>query len=122
MESLDLSHNELTGPIPLQLAHLSPLGVFSVAYNNLSGCIPNSGQLGSFSMDSYLGNTNLRKITQGSICAAPGPDPVLEEVVGETAGDPVLYAVTAASFILAFWATVAFSFCHPYGRYVILKL
>uniref|UniRef100_A0ACD5UWD5 Uncharacterized protein n=1 Tax=Avena sativa TaxID=4498 RepID=A0ACD5UWD5_AVESA len=120
MESLDLSHNELSGPIPLQLTQVSSLGVFSVAYNNLSGCIPKSGHLSSFGMDSYLANTNLRNITQGNACA-PGPDPVPEEHVGDF-DDPVLYAITAAAFVLAFWATVGFSFCHRYGRSVMLKL
>ncbi|XP_044968263.1 receptor-like protein 15 [Hordeum vulgare subsp. vulgare] len=121
IESLDLSHNELSGPIPWQLARLCSLGVFSVAYNNLSGCIPNSGQLGSFGMDSYLANTDLHKITHGNMCA-PGPDPMAEEDVGETSGDPILYMVMAAGFILAFWATVAFSLFHPYGRSVMFKL
>ncbi|XBI59481.1 hypothetical protein VPH35_040534 [Triticum aestivum] len=121
IESLDLSHNELSGPVPWQLTRLCSLGVFSVAYNNLSGCIPNSGQLGSFGMDSYLANTNLHMITQGNMCT-PGPDPVAEEDVGETSGDPILYIVMAAGFILAFWATVAFSLFHPYGRSVIFKL
>nr|XP_020153145.3 receptor-like protein 1 [Aegilops tauschii subsp. strangulata] len=121
IESLDLSHNELSGPIPWQLTRLSTLGVFSVAYNNLSGCIPNSGQLG-FGMESYLGNTNLNQITQGNMCAAPSPDPIAEKDVGETPSNPVLYVVTAAAFVLAFWATVGFSFCQPYGRSVMLKM
>ncbi|KAI4967974.1 hypothetical protein ZWY2020_006872 [Hordeum vulgare] len=121
IESLDLSHNELSGPIPWQLARLCSLGVFSVAYNNLSGCIPNSGQLGSFGMDSYLANTDLHKITHGNMCT-PSPDPMAEEDVGETSGDPILYMVMAAGFILAFWATVAFSLFHPYGRSVMFKL
>ncbi|KAM0837992.1 hypothetical protein ACQ4PT_061276 [Festuca glaucescens] len=122
IESLDLSHNELSGLIPQQLTQLSALGVFSVAHNNLSGCIPNSGQLGLFGMESYLANTNLHKITQGNMCTAPGPDPVPEEDAGEMHGDPVLYVITAAAFVLAFWATVGFSFFHSYGRYVVLKL
>jgi hypothetical protein len=122
IESLDLSHNELSGLIPQQLTQLSSLGVFSVAYNNLSGCIPNSGQLGSFGIQSYLANTNLHKITHGNMCTAPGPDPAPEEHVGEMFGDPVLYVVTAATFVFAFWATIGFSFCHPYGRSVMLKL
>ncbi|VAH37931.1 unnamed protein product [Triticum turgidum subsp. durum] len=121
IESLDLSHNELSGPIPWQLTQLSTLGVFSVAYNNLSGCIPNSGQLG-FGMESYLGNTNLHQITQGDMCAAPSPDPAAGKEVEETTGDPVLYVVTAAGFVLAFWATIGFSFYHPYGRSVMLKM
>ncbi|KAF7019087.1 hypothetical protein CFC21_032301 [Triticum aestivum] len=122
IESLDLSHNELSGLIPWQLNQLSSLGAFSVAYNNLSGCIPNYGQLGSFSMDSYLANTNLHDITQGNTCAAPGPDPAVGNDVEETPNDLVLYVVTTAGFVLTFWATVGFSFCHPYGRSVMLKL
>ncbi|KAM3390692.1 hypothetical protein ACQJBY_012348 [Aegilops geniculata] len=121
IESLDLSHNELSGPIPWQLVRLCSLGVFSVAYNNLSGCIPNSGQLGSFGMESYLANTNLHKITQGNMCT-PSLDPIAEEDVGEMFGDPILYMVMAAGFILAFWATVAFSLLHPYGRSIMFKL
>jgi hypothetical protein len=38
------------------------------------------------------------------------------EDVGEAADDPVLYIIGAASFVLAFWATVAFLFCLPFGQ------
>uniref|UniRef100_K3XVE6 Leucine-rich repeat-containing N-terminal plant-type domain-containing protein n=2 Tax=Setaria italica TaxID=4555 RepID=K3XVE6_SETIT len=124
IESLDLSHNELTGSIPLQLTKLWTLEVFSVAYNNLSGCIPNSGQFGSFTTDSYQGNSNLHDMSQGDGCSsshgsgAGGMPPEGNDVIAD---DPVLYAVSAASFVLAFWATVASMVCHPSGRHVILK-
>ncbi|BAS91325.1 Os04g0648400 [Oryza sativa Japonica Group] len=120
IESLDLSHNDLSGPIPWQLTQLSSLGAFSVAYNNLSGCIPNYGQLASFSMESYVGNNNLYNTSQGSWCSPSGHVP--KEDVEERYDDPVLYIVSAASFVLAFCATVAFSFCHSYGRSAILKM
>jgi hypothetical protein len=125
IESLDLSHNELTGSIPLQLTKLWTLEVFSVAYNNLSGCIPNSGQFGSFTTDSYQGNSNLHNISQGDRCSSPhgsgagGMPPEGNDVIAD---DPVLYAVSAALFVLAVWATVAFMVCHPAGQHVILKL
>nr|CAJ86061.1 H0821G03.12 [Oryza sativa] len=121
IESLDLSHNNLSGPIPWQLTQLSTLGAFSVAYNNLSGCIPNYGQLASFSMERYVGNNNLYNTSQGSRCS-PSGHVSKEEDVEERYDDPVLYIVSAASFVLAFCATVAFSFCHSYGRSVILKM
>jgi len=121
IESLDLSHNELSGPIPWQLTQMSSLEVFSVAYNNLSGCIPSSGQFSSFNMESYLGNTNLRNSSQGNQCS-PDPGPTELEDVGEASDDPVLYNICAASFVLAFWATVAFLFCVPFGQRVMLQL
>lgn len=123
MESLDLSHNELSGLIPWQLTRLWSLEVFSEAYNNLSGCIPDSGQFGSFSNDSYQGNNNLHKMSHGNRCS-PGsePGPLPSEGGDQKPDDPVLHAVSAASFVLAFWATVAFLFCHSFGRRVILKL
>ncbi|TVU16338.1 hypothetical protein EJB05_39897, partial [Eragrostis curvula] len=121
IESLDLAHNNFNGPIPWQLTQLWSLEVFSVAYNNLSGCIPNSGQFNSFSTESYLGNINLHNISQGSKCA-PSSGPVVQKDLGDTSDDPVLYAISAASFVFAFWATVAFLLCHPFGRHVILQL
>ncbi|CAL4905467.1 unnamed protein product [Urochloa decumbens] len=121
IESLDLSHNELSGPIPWQLTQMSSLEVFSVAYNNLSGCIPNSGQFSSFNMESYLGNTNLHNLSQGNRCS-PMPGPVGVEDAGEVSDDPVLYVISAASFVLAFWATVVLLFCHSFGQRVVLQL
>ncbi|KAM0850998.1 hypothetical protein ACQ4PT_052706 [Festuca glaucescens] len=118
IESLDLSENRLNGSIPRQLTRLSSLEVFSVAYNNLSGCLPDSGQFGAFGMDSYRGNSNLRSCTSSS-----GPV-AWNGTVGNVADDtdPILYVVSAVSFVLAFWATVTFVFCHSFGQRVILNL
>ncbi|KAL6844064.1 hypothetical protein ACP4OV_025737 [Aristida adscensionis] len=121
IESLDLSHNELNGPIPPQLSQLCSLEVFSVAYNNLSGCIPNSGQFSSFGMESYQGNSNLHNMSKGSVCF-PSSKPVEEDDIGEVSDDPTLYMISAASFVLAFWTTVAVVFCNSLGRRVILRL
>ncbi|CAL5092650.1 unnamed protein product [Urochloa decumbens] len=121
IESLDLSHNKLSGPIPWQWTQLWSLEVFSVAYNNLTGCIPNSGQLSSFGVECYLGNTNLHNLSQGNRCY-PMPGPVGVEDAGEVSDDPVLYVISAASFVLAFWATVVLLFCHSLGQRVVLQL
>ncbi|CAL5092651.1 unnamed protein product [Urochloa decumbens] len=123
IESLDLSHNHLSGPIPWQLTQLWSLEVFSVVYNKLSGCIPNSGQFGSFGAESYLGNANLHSLSQGSRCSAV-PSSVEEGDVEdeEASEDPILYIISAASFVLAFWATVAFTCCHSLGQHLILRL
>uniref|UniRef100_A0ACD5YDF0 Uncharacterized protein n=1 Tax=Avena sativa TaxID=4498 RepID=A0ACD5YDF0_AVESA len=118
IESLDLSYNMLNGSIPRQLTWLSSIEVFSVAYNNLSGCLPDSGQFDTFDKNSYKGNKNLRSCTSSSGPVAPNG------TVGSTPddSDPILYVVTAASFVLAFWATVTFVFCHSFGQRVLLKL
>ena len=89
-----------------------------MAYNNLLGCLPASGQFSTFDMDSYKGNNNLRSCTSSSGPMAPNG------VAGSVANDsdPTLYVVSAVSFILAFWATVAFVFCHALGRRVVHKL
>lgn len=119
IESLDLSHNQLIGSIPWQLTQLWSLEVFSVAYNK--GCIPSSSQFGSFGWDSYLGNMNLHNVSRGNRCS-PIPVPVEEEDVGGASEDPILYIISAASFVLAFWATVAFTFCHSSRKCAVLQL
>uniref|UniRef100_M0WVA9 Uncharacterized protein n=1 Tax=Hordeum vulgare subsp. vulgare TaxID=112509 RepID=M0WVA9_HORVV len=102
IKELYLDNNKFGGTIPQNLSGES-LMFMDLHDNELSG------KLGTVS-----------RITQGNMCAAP--DPVAHEDVGETLSDPTLYAVTVASFVLGFWAIVGFSFCHPYGRSVMLKL
>lgn len=109
MESLDLFHNDLSGPIPQDLTQLWSLEIFSVAYNNLSGCIPTYGQFGTFSMDSCQGNNNLQNLSLGCSSNSSHVIPALEDIEG-THGDPILYVISAISFVLAFWATVTFNF------------
>ena len=98
------------------------LEVFSVAYNNLSGCMPNFGQFGSFDMDSYHGNSNLHKMPQGDGCSSShGSGAGVRPPDGSDgiADDPVLYAVSAASFVLAFCVTGVHGLLS--GRHVIVR-
>nr|GEV80894.1 phytosulfokine receptor 1 [Tanacetum cinerariifolium] len=55
---IDLSHNFING-IPNELVGLSFLSRFSVAYNDLSGAIPNGGQFPTFANSSFEGNKEL---------------------------------------------------------------
>lgn len=120
IESMDLSHNELSGSIPWQLAQLSSLEVFSVANNNLSGCVPNLNQFGSFGIASYEGNSNLHMVSQRNVCSSSS-GPVASEDRRKSY-DPILYAIIITSFVLTFWTTIVFSFCHSFGGRVILEM
>jgi hypothetical protein len=57
LESLDLSHNNLSGEIPSVLIDLNFLEAFTVAYNNLLGKVPDrKSQFATFDKSSYEGN------------------------------------------------------------------
>ncbi|GAY31896.1 hypothetical protein CUMW_272680 [Citrus unshiu] len=58
-ESLDLSHNILSGHTPPQLTELNLLSNFNVSYNNLSGPTPDKEQFATFDKSSYRGNHDL---------------------------------------------------------------
>ncbi|KAL7184851.1 hypothetical protein ACSBR2_026904 [Camellia fascicularis] len=58
-KTLDLSHNDLSGAIPLSLENLSFLSKFNVAYNQLYGTIPTGGQFETFPNSSFEGNLGL---------------------------------------------------------------
>ncbi|XP_047949617.1 receptor-like protein EIX2 [Salvia hispanica] len=59
LDALDLSHNQLSGKIPISLAGIHTLGFLDLSNNSLSGKIPTSTQLQSFSASYYAGNDGL---------------------------------------------------------------
>ncbi|OIT33373.1 PREDICTED: receptor like protein 30-like [Nicotiana attenuata] len=59
LESLDPSSNQLSGNIPQELAALQSLAVMNLSLNNLVGRIPRGPQLNTFENDSYSGNAGL---------------------------------------------------------------
>ena len=60
IESLDLSQNKLSGDIPEELAaQLNFLAFFNVSHNLLSGHIPQGPQFRTFNNNSYMENSEL---------------------------------------------------------------
>ncbi|KAK8448297.1 hypothetical protein SEVIR_8G260200v4 [Setaria viridis] len=59
LEALDLSSNELSGEIPRELASLDFLTTLNLSDNKLVGSIPESPHFMTFSNSSFLGNSGL---------------------------------------------------------------
>lgn len=61
LQSLDLSYNNFSGDIPQSMSKLFQLSKFNISYNPyISGRIPFTGQLATFTRSSYLGNPLLK--------------------------------------------------------------
>ncbi|PIA48602.1 hypothetical protein AQUCO_01400884v1 [Aquilegia coerulea] len=65
LNSLDLSHNNIYGSVPKDLAMVKDLQFFNVSYNRLCGEIPTGGQMSKYNSSSYIGNKCL--------CGSPLP-------------------------------------------------
>ncbi|KAJ0987091.1 hypothetical protein J5N97_005447 [Dioscorea zingiberensis] len=59
LENLDLSHNNISGSIPRQIASAEKLKALNLSYNKLCGRIPSGGPLRKFHSPSYLHNSCL---------------------------------------------------------------
>ncbi|KAH9742829.1 Receptor-like protein 7 [Citrus sinensis] len=59
LESLDLSSNWLAGEIPVELTSPTALSVLNLSFNQLVGPIPQGKQFDSFQNDSFIGNLGL---------------------------------------------------------------
>ncbi|KAJ0086553.1 hypothetical protein Patl1_07514 [Pistacia atlantica] len=69
IESLDLSYNNLNGKIPPKLVDIVTVSVFTVAHDNLSGKTPGYIlQFGTFDNGSYEGNPLLCGRPLSKVC------------------------------------------------------
>ncbi|KAM3319431.1 hypothetical protein P3S67_006631 [Capsicum chacoense] len=59
LQSLDLSLNNLSGPIPHFIANLTSLLSLNLSFNNLEGEVPVTGIFSNLSADVFVGNSNL---------------------------------------------------------------
>uniref|UniRef100_A0A0E0KMA8 Leucine-rich repeat-containing N-terminal plant-type domain-containing protein n=1 Tax=Oryza punctata TaxID=4537 RepID=A0A0E0KMA8_ORYPU len=112
LKSLNLSHNQLVGPIPetfilpIQLVNLSFLCSFNVSYNNLSGEIPFQQQLGTFDESTFKENDNLCGKIINKNCSS-----VLHQnqggVFDAIDSSLVFQSFVFGCFALGFWGTVS---------------
>ena len=72
METLDLSHNKLSGPIPESLVNLQDLTVLDLSNNELTGRIPVGGQMSTMNIPSYYANNS-------GLCGIQIQKPCLED-------------------------------------------
>ncbi|KAK4362690.1 hypothetical protein RND71_017931 [Anisodus tanguticus] len=59
LQSLDLSLNNLSGPIPHFIANLNSLLYLNLSFNNLEGEVPLTGIFSNVSAGVFLGNSKL---------------------------------------------------------------
>ncbi|XP_055826202.1 putative receptor-like protein kinase At3g47110, partial [Solanum dulcamara] len=59
LQSLDLSLNNLSGPIPHFIANLTSLLYLNLSFNNLEGEVPVTGIFSNLSADAFVGNSKL---------------------------------------------------------------
>ena len=122
MESLDLSYNNLNGRIPPQLTELTSLEVFIVAHNNLSGTMPDrKNQFGTFDENSYEGNPLLCGATLDNDCTKIGPLSIMPvdrmEEKSEIFMDiGVFYITFAVAYITVLLGIVTVLYINPYWR------
>ncbi|TVU03097.1 hypothetical protein EJB05_51381, partial [Eragrostis curvula] len=102
LESLEISHNELSGVIPPSMSALTSLSIISVSYNDLSGNIPTGNQFETFGASSYIGNIGLcgRRITE----SCPG-NASSQHTHGHHLDleDASLYLAMITGFVLNLW-------------------
>ena len=85
LESLDLSSNRLTREIPMQLTSLTFLAKLNLSQNQLTGPIPQGNQFGTFGNDSYNGNLGLCGVPLSIKCGTNElpPPPLLPSIFQE---------------------------------------
>ncbi|CDY11072.1 BnaC06g23240D [Brassica napus] len=131
---MDLSDNELSGEIPVelggpkelqgrippQLAELSSLAVFNVSYNNLLGAIPLGRQFNTFETRSYLGNPRLCGKPTNISCKSNNfqeADDGLEEDESTIDMKSFYYILVAAYVTILIGIFASFSFDSPWSRF-----
>ncbi|KAL7164196.1 hypothetical protein ACSBR2_040167 [Camellia fascicularis] len=107
IETLDLSHNVLSGAIPHSLVNLSFLSKFNVAYNQLYGTIPTRGQLETFPNSIFEGNLGLCSGEHSSPCPISNQVPQVISPSKSMWGEIIVKMLFGMGFGTRFGTTVA---------------
>ncbi|KAL5152885.1 Receptor-like protein EIX2 [Glycine soja] len=106
LESLDLSSNHISGPIPSNMASLTFLGHLNyLSYNNLSGEIPTANQFHTLTDPSiYEGNPHLCGTPLSIKCSEYDDENTTDEDLDSSHDKIWLYLSIGLGFIVGFWA------------------
>ncbi|CAN1779645.1 Receptor-like protein 9DC3 [Linum perenne] len=91
LESQDLSSNELSGNIPLQLTKVTSLEKLNLSRNFLTGEIPRGNQFDTFGAESVGENPGLCGFQLSKPCLhAKSPSPSTEPYAGAKGGNSLI--------------------------------
>ncbi|KAL7181867.1 hypothetical protein ACSBR1_040723 [Camellia fascicularis] len=121
IETLDLSHNDLSGAIPHSLVNLSFLSKFNVAYNQLYGTIPTGGQFETFPNSSFEGNLGLCSGEHSSPCPISNQVPQVISPSKSMWGEIIVKMLFGMGFGTRFGTTVAVMFLFVLNKLTFYK-
>ena len=124
LESLDLSVNQLTGPILEKLGELTFLEVLNLSYNKLVGMIPNGRQIQTFSAESFKGNPGLCGFPLNTNCSHTDElSPREHEDVEEKSEIEWEYVSAALGYVVGFGSIVwLLIFCRKFRQKYFRKI
>ncbi|PRQ57972.1 putative transferase [Rosa chinensis] len=105
LEALDLSGNHLWGLIPSSMTSMTALSKLNLSFNNFSGPIPSANQFLTFNdPTSFEGNSGLCGPPLPTQCSSVNDPAVkVDEDEEDKYGKLWFYASTSLGFIVGFW-------------------